>query len=178
MATSVATMHFEATLQQGEGWAFVLLPQDVSDALPSRGLVSVEGHLNGAEFLLVAWPDGQGGHWLKVCADLTQSAGVAPKDKVSVELAPTKRWPEPEVPEDLGVALAQAPKALEVWNSINTATRVDWIYWLDTSKKAETRTKRIEAACDMLAKGKKKVCCFDRSGIYSKALSCPMATPE
>ena len=37
---------------------------------------------------------------------------------------------------------------------------------------------RIGKACDMLAKGKRRVCCFDRSGMYSKSMSCPVADDE
>ena len=44
---------------------------------------------------------------------------------------------------------------------------------LITAKQAETRAKRIRGACDMLAKGKRRVCCFDRSGFYSKQFSAP-----
>ena len=37
-----------------------------------------------------------------------------------------------------------------------------------SAKQAETRARRIRNACEMLAGGKKRVCCFDRSGYYSK----------
>jgi hypothetical protein len=35
--------------------------------------------------------------------------------------------------------------------------------------------KRIASGCDMLAKGKRRPCCFDRSGMYAKSMSCPVA---
>ena len=61
----------------------------------------------------------------------------------------------------------------------NTArTRVarrDWIHWITSGKKAETRERRIRTACDKLACGKRNACCFDRSGMYSKAFSAPEA---
>jgi hypothetical protein len=37
----------------------------------------------------------------------------------------------------------------------------------------ETRTRRINNACSMFEGGKRRVCCFDRSGLYSKSLSAP-----
>ena len=164
-------MQFEATVSRkpAEPWSYVMLSEAVSQSLSSRGLVSVEGEVQGHPFLVVAWPDGQGGHWLKF------APGTVKEGPAKIELSQTKTWPEPEVPADLQESLLASPAAMDTWNSINTATRVDWIYWLDTSKKAETRTKRIAAACDMLAKGKKKVCCFDRSGIYSKQITCPIS---
>jgi len=35
--------------------------------------------------------------------------------------------------------------------------------------------RRIRNACEMLAAGKRRVCCFDRSGFYSKGLGVPKA---
>lgn len=170
MATLIAPMRFRSEPRRpafDEPCKVVVLPVDVSEALPSRGLVAVKGQVAGAPVWTVAWPDGQGGHWIKVSAELTGS--------VDVEIAPSKDWPEPDVPSEVMGALAETPAALDLWNKINAATRTDWLYWLDSAKKAETRVKRIANMCDMLAKGKKKVCCFDRSGIFSKSIVCPVA---
>ena len=49
------------------------------------------------------------------------------------------------------------------------------IQWITSGKKAETRDKRIVVACDKLASGSRRACCFDRSGMYSKAFSAPRA---
>ena len=38
---------------------------------------------------------------------------------------------------------------------------------------AETGVKGIAVACDKLAKGKRRACCFDRSGMYSNSLCAP-----
>ncbi len=132
----------------------------------------MKGSVGGVDLWTVAWPDGKGGHWLKL------ASGERPGGEVDVEISPVKEWPEPTVPNDLSAALGRSPEAMALWSKVSAAIRTDWIYWLDTSKRAETRAKRIEAACDMLAKGKKKVCCFDRSGIYSKAISCPVPSDE
>src|SRR4029077_3627435 len=38
--------------------------------------------------------------------------------------------------------------------------RRDWIFSISSAKQPETRTRRIEKACDMLASGKRRLCCF------------------
>ncbi len=82
------------------------------------------------------------------------------------------------VPPVLQAALAGAPvKAREVWEDITPIARRDWIHWITSGKKAETRVKRVQTACSMLASGKRRACCFDRSGMYSKSLSAPKAAP-
>ena len=89
------------------------------------------------------------------------------------KVAPAEVEPEPEVPDDIQKALDSNPQALETWNSTTPLARRDWIYWIITGKKAETRIKRTETAMDKLQKGMRRACCFDRSGQYSKSLSCP-----
>ena len=79
------------------------------------------------------------------------------------------------MPADLRKALATAvPKARAVWSDITPIARRDWIYWIVSAKQAETRARRITTACSMLAAGKRRACCFDRSGMYGKSLSCPV----
>ena len=154
-------------------WTFLKLPKTASAKLPSRGLVSVQGALNAADFQATLEPDGQGSHWLKVDKKLRERADAEPNDKVKVEVTPLAEEPEPEVPADIRKALAATPKAKEVWADITPVARRDWIHWIISGKKAETRTKRIATACDMLSKNKRRPCCFDRSGMYSKSLTCP-----
>ncbi len=159
-----------------DSWTFLILPSKASTKLPSRSMTSVEGTLNGASFQATLEPDGQKSHWLKVDQKLREAAGAEPGDEVTLEIAPLAEEPEPTVPADLRKALATAaPKARTVWEEITAVARRNWIQWITTAKQAETRTRRIKNACSMLATGKRRVCCFDRSGFYSKSLSAPRA---
>lgn len=154
-------------------WSFVVLPKDASAKLPRRGRTTVDGTINGYLFQETLEPDGQRSHWLKVSTTLRKAAGAEVGDTVTLEIAPVKKEPEPKVPADLKQALAVAPEALKVWKATTTIARVDWIHWIVSAKQAKTRAKRIADTCEMLAEGKKRVCCFDPSGFYSKALSAP-----
>lgn len=156
-------------------WRFLRLPQAASDRLPSRGMVAVDGTLQGHAFTATLEPDGEGGHWLKLPRALHQAAGVAVGDSVALSLAPAAKEPEPRLPADLRSALADAPEALAQWKTLTPAARRDFIQWLGTAKQAETRERRIHNACDMLAAGKRRICCFDRSGIYGKGMAAPQA---
>jgi uncharacterized protein YdeI (YjbR/CyaY-like superfamily) len=92
-------------------------------------------------------------------------------------VAPDKE-PEPKVRADLRKALDGAlPGARKVWSDITPVARRDWIHRIVSAKQAETRARRIGNACSMLAAGKRRPCCFDRSGMYAKSLSCPVAAP-
>jgi hypothetical protein len=176
MISFSATLLRPAGKDAAEGWSFLTLPKQASGKLPSRGQTTVEGTFNGRPLRATLEPDGQGGHWLKVERKLREAAGAEAGDVVTLEIAPVAEEPEPEVPADLRKALAAAAaKVREAWSDITPAARRDFIHWIVSPKKAETRAKRIETACDMLAKGKRRPCCFDRSGMYSKSLGCPVA---
>src|SRR5579859_2966963 len=156
-------------------WSFLTLPKTASAKLPSRGMATVEGTINGFAFRATLEPDGQKGHWLKVSPKLREAAGAKAGDVVTLEIAPVGEEPEPRVPADLRKALAAAPKARALWSDITPIARRDWIQWLDSSKQPETRARRLKNACAMLAAGKRRVCCFDRSGLYSKSFRLPRA---
>ena len=174
------TSRFEAELFRPAGapedssWAFLVLPKTVSDTLPRRGRTTVEGTICGQVFQTTLDPDGQLSHWLKVSGSLLEATGVSFGDKVEIELWPVAVEPEPEVPVDLDEALSGSPDARKTWEDTTKIARLDWIHWIESAKQTKTRQKRVLNACDMLAKGKKRVCCFDPSGFYSKAFKAPV----
>lgn len=178
---SASKIRFRATLLRPKAaaravsWTFLTVPKKASAKLPSRSMTSVEGTFNGLAFQATLEPDGQGGHWLKVDRKMRQAAAAQAGDVVTLEIAPVAEEPEPRVPVDLRKALAAAPPgARKMWADITSLARRDWIHWIVSAKQAETRARRIRTACDMLAKGKRRPCCFDRSGMYAKSLSCPV----
>lgn len=68
--------------------------------------------------------------------------------------------PELTVPMDLREALAGDPVAKAKWKGLTPIARRDFMSWLDGAKQAETRRRRIEKACSMLAAGKRRPCCY------------------
>ena len=67
---------------------------------------------------------------------------------------------ELRLPTDLRKALAAAPKAKAQWSNLTPIACRDFISWIDSAKQPETRRRRIERACSMLAAGKRRPCCY------------------
>ena len=173
MAKATQKIRFKTKLlrpasPQGAAWTFLVLPASASAKLPTRSMVTVDGTLEGQPFQATLEPDGEGSHWLKVDKALREAAGADAGDTIELEVAPVDKEPEPKVPADLRKALAANPAAKATWADITPVARRDWIAWVTSGKKAETRVKRIDTACDKLASGMRRACCFDRSGMYSK----------
>ncbi len=160
---------FEATLFQldpteniGSG-ILLALPRDVSTTLPTRGMALISGTINGAPFQAVLEPDGRGSHWFKVSEALRAAAKADVGDTVTLEIAPTRDWPEPKVPQDVQQALAASPEAEALWKDITPLARWDWIRWIGATRNPPTRRRRVDVAIDKLTAGKRRPCCFDRS---------------
>ena len=64
------------------------------------------------------------------------------------------------MPADLRKALAAAPIARTKWKDLTPIARRDFVSWIDSAKQLETRKRRIERACSMLAAGKRRPCCY------------------
>jgi len=148
------------TTEKVGSWTLLALPKNASAKLPSRGVTMVEGTINGFPFRAALEPDGKGSHWLRVNQALHDAAGADPGDTVTVEITRAGEEPETRVPMELRQALAAAPRAQALWSVITPMARQNWILWITSAKLPETRLRRIETACDMLAAGKKRVCCF------------------
>ena len=158
-------------------WTFLVLPKGASAKLPTRATTTVDGTLNGQSFKAALEPDGNRSHWLRVPRKLREAAGVRSGDIVTLEITPARSELEAKPPADLRNALAATPKAQASWSNITPTARRDWIQWIISAKRSDTRARRIGNACKMLGSGKRRVCCFDRSGFYGGNFSAPAAAP-
>ena len=65
-----------------------------------------------------------------------------------------------DLPEDFADALRVDLQALATWEDITPLARNEWICWIDSAKKLETRHKRIAWGCENLSQGKRRPCCW------------------
>lgn len=65
-----------------------------------------------------------------------------------------------DLPADLRKALISDADVLETWEDITPLARNEWICWIESAKKAETRTRRIAWGCSSLKEGKRRPCCW------------------
>ena len=159
-----APIGFTATLSTIDAETIVRLPDEASERLPSRGQVAVHASIGGCDFETVVEPDGRRGHWIRVDQALQRAAGVSAGDSVAMSLEVASEWPEPEVPDDLSAALAEAPaKIHEVWADITPMARWEWVRWVQATRNPQTRQRRVEVSISKMDHGKRRPCCFDLS---------------
>jgi len=64
------------------------------------------------------------------------------------------------LPADMRRALASAPAAQVAWKDVTPLARNEWICWVISVKKPETRSAHLKRLRADLVKGKRRPCCF------------------
>lgn len=64
------------------------------------------------------------------------------------------------IPKDLTQALSSHTKISTAWNSLTSLARNEWICWVTSVKKEETRIKHIKRIQEDLTRGKRRPCCW------------------
>ena len=65
-----------------------------------------------------------------------------------------------KLPDDLRKALTSLPSAQAIWGDITPLARNEWICWVTSGRKAETRNIRIKKALSKLTGGMRRPCCW------------------
>jgi uncharacterized protein YdeI (YjbR/CyaY-like superfamily) len=65
-----------------------------------------------------------------------------------------------DLPDDFRQVLLADPEALATWDDITPLARNEWLCWVESAKKAETRQKRIQWGRENLREGKRRPCCW------------------
>ncbi len=65
-----------------------------------------------------------------------------------------------KTPADVKGMLVGSAKALATWQDITPLARNEFLCWITSAKKPETRAKRIAIAKDKLTKGERRPCCW------------------
>ncbi len=65
-----------------------------------------------------------------------------------------------DMPPDLQRAIDGDPVAQAAWVHVTPLARNEWICWVTSAKKDETRQRRIAVGLDKLRKGMRRPCCW------------------
>jgi uncharacterized protein YdeI (YjbR/CyaY-like superfamily) len=65
-----------------------------------------------------------------------------------------------KIPSDLQKAVLSVPKVKALWEDVTPLARNEWICWVISGKKAETRNIRIEKVISKMKGGMRRPCCW------------------
>ncbi|MDI9340580.1 MAG: YdeI/OmpD-associated family protein [Sediminibacterium sp.] len=147
---------------QGKGgWTFARIPEIAKNKDRKFGWVKVRGTIDGYEIRKYhLMPMGNGQLFLPVKAEIRKAIKKMEGDSVRIILYPDN---EPlDVPEEFRMCLQEDVVAQAFFNSLSESEQKFYIQWIYSSKKEETRIKRMAESINRLAK---------RQKLYAKDLS-------
>ena len=153
-----AQQEFEALLEPmgpGGAWTCLRVPFDVEEVFGSKARTAVEGSINGFRFRSSVFPTGEGEHFMMVNKTMQKGANVNAGDRVSVTLRKDTAPRVIETPQDLENAFAGDAQASEGYERLPYSYKKEYVDWIESAKREETRARRIGKALDMLAEGKR-----------------------
>lgn len=65
-----------------------------------------------------------------------------------------------EITSELKTLLESQEDLIQIWNNLTPLSRNEWICWIITAKKSETRLKRLRKLKEDLINNKKRPCCW------------------
>ncbi len=147
---------FQAVLKRPEGvgtWTYLDIPIDMARAFGSKGRIKIRGTINGCPFRSSALPHGDGTHYLVVNSAIRNALGVAQGAKVKVVLEADTGDRTVTIPPDLKRALSKGKSARAAFDALSYSRKKEFVEWIESAKRDETRVRRVTLALDMLLEG-------------------------
>jgi len=138
-----------------DAWHAVDIPFDVEKAFGSKGRVSVKATIGKEAFHTSIFPTGDGGHHMMFNKAMQKAANAKAGDTITMSLELDKGT-EPEVPAPLKAALKADKDAAAKFKALTPAGRREFINWILSAKREETRVERSAKALKMVMAGKKR----------------------
>ena len=65
-----------------------------------------------------------------------------------------------KIPADLKDVIISKPKIYAVWQDITPLSRNEWICWIESAVKSQTRERRIKVMVSKMMAGERRPCCW------------------
>lgn len=133
------------------GWTYVAIAGISADEKRAFGMVRVKGSIDGfaiSDYNLM--PMGNGSLFLPVRAEIRKKIRKQEGDRVKVVLYRDES--AFVVPDELLLCLEDAPAAQAFFNTLSDTEKRNYITWIFSAKRMETRANRIAKAIDRLSR--------------------------
>ncbi len=150
-------MTFHAVIQAGHGGgAFAEVPFDVEEVFGDKR-PQVRVTMCGESFVWRLIKMGGPHHIVGVPKGIRTKAGKEIGDSIEITVVADDTPREVVVPPDLEAALVPEPAAREFFDALSYTQRKEYVRWIESAKREETRVRRVEKAVEMLKAGKADV---------------------
>ncbi len=152
--SEVKQISFDTVVEREGKFTFIGIPFSPRDVWGAKPRFSVNGTINEKAVRGTLGALGQD-YFLRLGATWLKDNGVSPGDSVKVVL--TLEGPQEEnLAEDIKSALIAKENAKTFFDGLPTYYRKNFIRWIESAKREETRTKRIQEMVTLLEEGKRE----------------------
>lgn len=135
---------FDAVLEEGiRGGVWVIVPFDVQEVYGTRGQVKIKATIDGVPYRGSIAPMGGGKHILGVKKEIREALGKTIGDTVHIVLEQDTEPRVVSIPADFQQALDKNPTAKDIFDKFAYTHRKEYVQWIESAKKPETRQQRI-----------------------------------
>jgi hypothetical protein len=152
----MSKFHFEAVLVRPEGvgtWTYLDIPLNIAEVFGAKGQIKVKGTINGYPFRSTALPHGDGTHYLVVGKAIRDTIHATQGEMVQVIMELDREARQVDIPPDLEQALAADPQARAAFEKLSYTHQKEYLEWIQSARKDETRQRRIEKTIEKLSEG-------------------------
>ncbi len=145
---------FDAIVQKEGSFTFISIPFSPREVWGIKPRFYVTGTINGISVRGTLGASGQD-YFLRLGAAWLRGTGIEPGANVFVQL--TLEGPQVgNIASDIAKALSDNKKAKTFFDGLPTYYRKNFIRWIDSAKREETRVRRINEMMKLLDEGKRE----------------------
>lgn len=152
--TAFTEQVFDADVQTEGKFTFVSLPFSPREVWGARPRYYVAGTIDGVAVRGTLGALGKD-YFLRLGAAWLRDSGIEPGSRVTVKLD-LEGPHEGNLAVDILEALSNSPKAKSFFNGLPTFYRKNFIRWIESAKRPETRVKRIGEMVKLLEDGRRE----------------------
>jgi hypothetical protein len=145
----VEQYRFTAPIESDGRGAWVVVPIDVEAAFGAKR-VPVSATIDGVPYRGSLVRMGGQTHVLGVLKEIREHLGKGAGDTVDVTLEHDLMPREVLVPDDLALALRSSPPASRVFESLAYSHRREYVRWIESAKREDTRARRVALTLEKL----------------------------
>lgn len=149
---------FDALVRKIEGMdaAFIDFPYDVQKEFGVRGRVKVKVTFDNYEYRGSLVKMGHNCHLIGMTKEVRKAIWKNPGDTVHVILIKDEEPRVVEIPKDLQKLFQNNDKARNSFEKLSYTHRKEYVQWIESAKKSETRVKRLQKTIGMLSENNSK----------------------
>ena len=148
----MSKQEFEAVIEKPPKTpgAYIVIPFDVREVYGTKGRVQVKATFDGHPYRGSIAPMGGGRHVLGVRKEIQQMIGKTRGDRVKVVIEQDIEPRVVTVPKDLQMLLDENPRGKAFFEKLSYTHQKEYVNWIESAKKEETRQRRLEKSLEML----------------------------